>query len=209
MSVKDLLPQLLCSALEKVINSALSLDPKQAITLSQMEQQALTLQLRELGFELSFLVAQEQVMVMSCRIEHSCYLATDFATLPKLTKPQLLPELIKQGAIEIEGDVQQAQRFAQLGQSLDIDWQQQIAQHIGDIPTHYLSRLVHNVKRKARFAQRQIEQDASEYLLYEQPVLVNQAVIKDFNGQVEQLASDTKAIEQRINQLTTTLTAKE
>ncbi|WP_171022309.1 ubiquinone biosynthesis accessory factor UbiJ [Thalassotalea litorea] len=204
-----MLPQMLCSALEKVINTALSLDPKQATALGKMEQQALTLQLQELPFVLSFLVSQGQVMVMSCRIEHSCYLATELSTLPKLTKPQLLPELIKQGLIEIEGDIQQAQSFANLGQSLDIDWQQQLAKHLGDIPTHYLTRLFSRVRNKARFAQRQIEQDSSEYLLYEQPVLVNQAVVEHFNGQVTQLASDTKAIEQRISHLITTLTAKE
>ncbi|TKB46291.1 ubiquinone biosynthesis accessory factor UbiJ [Thalassotalea mangrovi] len=209
MWLPGLMPQLLCGALEKVINSTLSLDPKQATALQQMDQQALTLQLQELPFAMAFMVSQGQVLVMATRIEHSCYLATDISTLPKLTKPELLPELIKVGAIEIEGDIQQAQRFAQLGQSLDIDWQQQLAQHLGDVPTHYLTKIMQKVRQKARFAKRQVEQDASEYLLYEQPVLVNQAVTDDFNRQVSTLAADTDKLEQRLNQLKQSLIAKE
>lgn len=209
MVFAGLMPQLLCSTLEQVINTTLSLDPKQAQALQQMEQQALTLQLQELPFELAFLVSQGQVSVMAARIDHSCYLATDLSTLPKLTKPQLLPDLIKQGDIEIEGDIQQAQRFAQLGQSLDIDWQQQLAKHLGDVPTHYFTRLMRSVKRKASFAKQQIEQDASEYLLYEQPVVANAAVVADFNHKVNQLASDTQALEQRIKTLTTIFNSKD
>jgi len=94
-----------------------------------------------------------------------------------------------------------AQQFASLAENLNIDWQSELATHIGDVPTHKLVQLGKTVANKFKFAAKQINADASEYIVHEKRLVVTRGQIEHFNQQVNNVSNQVDAIAIRIANL--------
>jgi len=193
--------QTLCSALEFLVNKALALNIDGASVLHALEQKTLTVILAELGFPLSFSINESTVLVTSLTERSDCTINTSIKTLIELKKEQQITELIKQEKLDVQGDIKVAQQFANIAESLDIDWQSEIAKHIGDIPTYKLSKLGKNLAEKFNFASQQIQADASEWLVHEKRLVVTSSQITTFSQQVTNISQQTDAVSFRIQQL--------
>jgi len=193
--------QALCSVLEVVINQALALNMHGVESLNRLEQKTLTIKLTELGFPLSFSVNQQEILVTALTERSDCTLDTSIKTLAALKKEQQITELIKQGKLDLHGDIKLAQQFANIAESLEIDWQSQLAMHISDIATYKLTRMQQFVADKLRFASGQIQSDASEWLIYEKRLVATNSQVTNFNQQVEQVSHATDIISNRIDLL--------
>jgi len=196
-----LFSQALCSALEALINKALVLNVAN-IALDKLDQKTLTVKLSELSFPLSFSVNSENIIVTNIKERADCTITTSIETLQTLKKEQNLTALIKQNKLDLEGDIKIAQQFSALAEKIDIDWQSELAKHIGDIPTYKLEQLGKNILSKIRFAANQIKLDASEYIIYEKKLVVTKSKINQFSQHVNLLAKETNQLESRINKLT-------
>lgn len=199
-----MIPQTLASALEIAINKALTLSTAN-ISLGKLTQKTLTVELTELGFPLSFTVCQvtnkPKIMVTALTEHSDCFINTSIKTLKELKAEQQITELIKQEKLDLTGDIKVAQQFASVAENLDIDWQSELANHIGDIPTHKLMQLGKRISSAAQFTAKQIKADASEYLVHEKRLVVTRSQINQFNQQVSEVSNDVDALEQRISQL--------
>lgn len=197
--------QALCAALEIIINQALAFNIHGTKALVPLEQKTLTLELNELGFPLSFTVNASKILVTTLEDtdeeDASCIIKTSIATLRELRREQQLTELIKQDKLDISGNIKIAQQFAAIAETLEIDWQSEIEKHIGDVATYKLGRLSNAVKEKLAFAARQIQADASEWLVHEKRLVVTESQINDFNQQVDQVSKQTDAMAKRIERL--------
>lgn len=198
--------QALCLILEKTLNKALSLNTHGLSALTPLAQKTLTVTLAEFAFPLSFSVDQQQLLVTTLTERSDCQLTSSLSTLVELKKEQQLTELIKQGKLDITGDIKVAQQFASLFENLSIDWQSELAEHIGDIPTYKLSQFSLWLKNKISFAAQQIQADASEWLIHEKRLVVTQSELSSFNQQVSDIASDGLVIEERIKRLMNKMT---
>jgi ubiquinone biosynthesis protein UbiJ len=198
----QLMPQqTLCSALEFAINQTLLLSVKGASVLQPLEQKTLTLSLKELGFPLSFSINDNKVLVTRLIERSNCTIKTSIKTLLELKKEQQITELIKQEKLDVHGDIKVAQVFASIAQSLEIDWQTEIAKHIGDIPTYILSVLSKNLTEKFNFATQQIQADASEWLVHEKRLVVTSSQIQSFSQKVADVSNKTDTLSERIQRL--------
>ena len=193
--------QAFCSVLEKILNKALSLNIHGLQVLTPLEQKTLTLELAELAFSISFSINQQTILVTTLTERSDCQLKTSISTLVELQKEQQLTELIKQGKLDILGDIKVAQQFASVFEQLTIDWQSELAQHIGDIPTYKLSQFSLWLTDKMTFASQQIQADASEWLVHEKRLVVTNSQISAFNQQVKEVTSDVANIERRLAKL--------
>jgi ubiquinone biosynthesis protein UbiJ len=193
--------QTLCSALEFAINQTLLLSVKGASVLQPLEQKTLTLSLKELGFPLSFSINDNKVLVTRLIERSNCTIKTSIKTLLELKKEQQITELIKQEKLDVHGDIKVAQMFASIAQSLEIDWQTEIAKHIGDIPTYKLSQLSRNLTKKFNFAIQQIQADASEWLVHEKRLVVTSSQIQSFSQKVADVSKQTDTLSERIQRL--------
>ena len=141
-----MLPQILCSALEKIIAKALAMNLNGLEPLIALDQRSLAITLAELPFSLVFVVSNKEVLVGSAledaKLEADCHIKTSIRTLKRLKEEQQLTELIKQGELDIDGDIKVAQKFASIAESIEIDWQTELAKHIGDIATYKLVQLL-------------------------------------------------------------------
>lgn len=190
--------QIICTVLEKVINKALYLSVNGKGGLTSLNQKCLVVHLSELGFPLSYMVTEGKVLVTSLAEHPDCAIHTSIKTLIALKKEQQFTELIKQDKLDIVGDIKVAQQFAQLAETLNIDWQTELAKHIGDVPTYKLTQLGKNIGSKLMFAAKQIEADSTEWLVHEKRLVVPRSEISAFNLQVCELDIQTQALHEKL-----------
>lgn len=199
-----MISQILTSTLEMLINKTLTFSANTA-SLEKLTQKTLTLVLEELGFPLSFTVcntAENPTIVVTALTECAdCTINTSIRTLRELKAEQQITELIKQDKLDLTGDIKVAQQFASVAENLDIDWQSELANHIGDIPTHKLMQLGKRVSEKVQFATKQIKADTSEYIVHEKRLVVTRSQIDQFNQQVFEASEQVDELDQRISQL--------
>ncbi|MBA6355269.1 MULTISPECIES: SCP2 domain-containing protein [unclassified Colwellia] len=198
--------QTLCSTVEFAFNQALAINVKGASVLQTLEEKTLTILLTELGFPLSFSINNNKVLVTGLTERSDCTINTSIKTLRELKKEQQITELIKQEKLDVQGDIKVAQQFANIAQSLEIDWQSEIAQHIGDIPTYKLSQLGKRWAKKINFATQQIQADASEWLVHEKRLVVTASQLGSFSEQVTEITKQTNTVAERIQRLAEKIT---
>ena len=190
--------QVICTVLEKVINKALYLSLNGNGGLTSLNQKCLVVHLSELAFPLSYMVSEDKVLVTSLAEHPDCAIHTSIKTLIALKKEQQFTELIKQDKLDIVGDIKVAQQFAQLAETLNIDWQTELAKHIGDVPTYKLTQLGKKIGDKLMFAAKQIEADSTEWLVHEKRLTVTRSEISAFNLQVCELDIQTEALNEKL-----------
>jgi ubiquinone biosynthesis protein UbiJ len=199
-----MISQMLASTLEVVINKALALSSADS-SLEKLNQKTLTLILEELGYPLSFTVCNvttpAQIIVTALTERADCTISTSINTLRELKAEQQITELIKQNKLDLTGDVKVAQQFASLAENIDIDWQSELANYIGDIPTYKLTQLGQKLSSKIQFATKQIKADASEYIVHEKRLVVTRNQVERFNQQVSEIEKQVDDISQRISRL--------
>ncbi len=200
-----LLPQAVTAALELIINKALALNNNTSVSFSAVAQKTLTLKLAELSFPLSFSVnssSKPVVVIVSTLAEQSdCSIQTSLYTLKKLKDNQSLTQLIKQDELDVSGDLKVAQQFANIAQSLEIDWQSELANHLGDVPTHKLLQFGNKVTKSFLTKSKQLEADLTEYVVHEKRLVVSKSQIKAFNQRTKEIANDVSAISKRVDKL--------
>lgn len=198
--------QALCSVIETILNKAISLNVDGLSGLAPLEQKTLTVYLKEFAFPLSFSIDQQKILVTTLIERSDCQLKTSISSLIELKKEQQITELIKQEKLDILGDIKVAQQFALFFENLSIDWQSELAEHIGDIPTYKLSQFSLWLREKISFAADQIQADASEWLVHEKRLTVTKGQLLSFNQQVDDIANDVLMIEKKMERLLTKIT---
>ena len=201
-----MLQQVLCAAVEFVINEALRFNINSNEQLTALEQKTLVVKLAELGFPLCLSVNEDKVLVTKLAERADCTITTSIRTLQELKKEQQLTELIKQDRLDLTGDIKVAQQFASLAETLDIDWQTELAKHIGDVATHKLVQFGKAIKSKVAFASEQIQADSSEYIVHEKRLVVTSSQINHFSQAVTAVKLQTDQIESRLDQLLKSIT---
>lgn len=196
-----MLKQALSAVLEKVINKALKLTINDNSAFNTLAGKQLTLLLEELGFPLTFTLNHQQILVTTSA-QGDCTVTTSISTLKKIKASQQLTEFIKQDLLDIQGDLKIAQQYLALAESIEIDWQSELANHIGDIPTYQLSRVASFARNKINFAKTQIQADITEWLVHEQKFIVSATELKQFNQQVTQTAEQLDMLQQRLAKIT-------
>ena len=193
--------QALAAVIETIINQALAKNIQANASLSALNTKRLIINLKELLSPICLQISGDKVLVISGEQEADCQITTSFKSLWQLKETQQLTELIKSEQLDIQGDIKVAQQFAGVFENIKIDWQSELANHIGDIPTYRLGQLGKWLKEKARFAKTQIESDASEYLVYEKKLLVTEHELSYFYQQVAEIDKATKQLADRIKKL--------
>lgn len=201
LSQQLMFAQALSAMLETLINQCLRYNLYGTKALKPLSEKTLTVKLAELPFPLSFTISHEKVHVTASDTNNDCCLITSISTLIEFKKDQQLTDLIKNDKLDIQGDLKVAQRFAEIAQSLDIDWQSELAKRIGDIPTYKLGQLGRQLLNKFNFARQQIQADASEWLVHEKRLTVTTAELSYFSQDVADVKQQVSALSQRIDDL--------
>jgi ubiquinone biosynthesis protein UbiJ len=128
---------------------------------------------------------------------------TSLSTLKKLSANESLTQLIKQGELDVQGDIKIAQQFAQIAQALDNDWQSELAKYLGDVQTNKLVQFGQQVSQLLSNKGKKIEADFNEYIVHEQRLVVTRSQITYFNQKVDEISQDTSSLATRLDKLCT------
>ncbi len=132
-----LIPQLITSTLEVAVNKLSSLDPTFNHRLSPLVGRRLKVEIAELKVPLTFVVAEQKIHILSAKGEaNHCAIKTSLSALKTLQDPNQITQLIKQGQLELTGDLQLAQQVSELVKQTDIDWEEHLSDYIGDGLAH-------------------------------------------------------------------------
>lgn len=199
-----LLPQAVTATIELLINKALKLNSKPH-NLTNLAQKTLSIKLQELPFSLCFTVSQHlnpaEIMVRTHSKNSDCTIHTSISTLKKLKAQESLTELIKQDQLDVVGDINTAQQFANITQSLDIDWQTELAKHLGDIPTHNLLHFGNKITKSLSATSLKLQADIGEYIVHEKRLVVTNSQLAAFNQEVSIVSDNIDDLSIRINNL--------
>mgnify|MGYP003875393521 FL=1 len=194
--------QALCALIEALLQEVSKRSLTQKLMQASLDGQSLSVHLSELNEPICFSFVENRVLVSAhLANDADCRIYLQLSTLPQLKNTENLTKLIKQEQLDVEGDLKVAQGFIAYLEGIDIDWRSEVASVIGDVTTFKLEQLVTSLKQKLSFAYDQISQDASEWMLHENRLIVTATELRLHHEAVTQCQTDVDKLAARIHSL--------
>ena len=109
--------------------------------------------------------------------------------------------LILGDEVSLHGDIALATKLQQIAARMDIDIEEGLARHFGDIPAHELMRFLRGLGGWMRAAGTSLLADVSEYLRYEAALTPRRVDAERFAHAVDDLRDDVERLEARVRRL--------
>lgn len=199
MSTRDLA----LATLEQAINRLIELDPYTARRLARFHGRVVAIEVTGLGLTLYFVPAHDGHLQLlgSLEGEPDCTLSGTPLDLMRSGDSSQGAAQLFAGRVTISGDTELAHRFGEALAGLDIDWEEQLAQLVGDVAAHEIGHRVRKGARWARQSGQLLGQDLGEYLTEEARLLPTRYEVEEFLSQVDQLRDDSERLAARIQRL--------
>jgi len=195
------LPPMLLAGLEVAINRYLAMDSASLARLGELSGKVIAVELRGLNLTLSMAPHSGGIQLLQ-----------DFAGTPDTVISGTPLALVRvgiggdraalfAGEAEIRGDVPLGQRFEAVLREIDIDWEEQLSQLVGDVAAHQVGNLVRDTLAWGAKSADTLRRDLGEYLQEESGQLPRPAEVQAFMAGVDTLRDDTARLEARIRRL--------
>ena len=185
-----------------MINRYLSLDPEMAQKISAFEGRVIAIEL--LGIDKVFYLfpqaGSEDVCIKvseSYDGEPDTLLKGTPAALFKMGMTSDVATMMLKGEVEIIGDVRLGREFKSLLSEMDIDWEENLADWIGDTAAHQVTQTGKRFVSWANKTKQSILSDISEYLQEESRDVVASAELEAFYEDVDNLRNDVDRLQAR------------
>ncbi len=196
--LKLLLPGLLCTVVEKVLNPLIGMDPDAQSRLSQLQGKQFAVRLRGIPLRLVFTAQQNGIWLNSHDEPVDCSISVDLLALQQLTDPSQLTRLIREDKLQIDGDLQTLQQFSQFFQQLNPDWQERLSVHLGDAAAHKVAGGIQLLQRRVRQYLQQTEQSCRELAQDELQLTPVSAEVQQFSKDVSTVAARTELLQRQL-----------
>ncbi|NOU51202.1 ubiquinone carrier protein [Pseudoalteromonas sp. JBTF-M23] len=197
-----MLNTLLVAAAERLLNTALELDPSFATSLEKLQHQVLAVEIRDWQQTFALTYTGKSFMLFNNYQEQAdCHISASIATLSELKDPSVLTRLIRQEALDLHGNLNVAQAYSQSFSNLDIDWPEQLSRYLGDAGAQQLMQHCQSVKSRSQQLSKVLKSTATELLQDELKVTIHPLEMAQFKAHTRELKQRTAQLEQRINQL--------
>ena len=205
----NMLSSALLTTLETALNYYLHLDPETLKRLGRLQDKVIAIELRGLNITFYALPGSYGLRLHSSWEDE---VDTTISGTPlAMTRMGLgdSSQALFSGDVTISGDVETGQQFKRILDSMDIDWEEQLASFTGDIIAHRTGNLVRDGLQWGRQLLDTLQQDISEYLQEESRILPSRTEITPFMDEVDRLRDDTARLEARIKRLQKRLSERE
>lgn len=193
----------LVAAAEIGANRLLALDPDVIALCAELQGQVLCVEVTDLELKLYChpgswgirLSLQEPAKPVGASISGGLFALIDLA----LEEDKISSAI--QGRVRIQGDAALARRMQKILAELEIDWEEALAQHCGDILAHQIHKRGKATGAWLRDSAWSLLQTSSEFAREEQHLSPNQVEFERFAEQVGELKLDLDRSEARLRQL--------
>lgn len=184
---------MLIGLIENAGKSILATDPDTLEALAEMEGQVIAFEIRQLDKTIYL-----RPMTDGIEVE----LASDLkANVSFSAKPEVFLRLAKDGLdsadyapgeLEINGDALLGQKFAKALSNINIDWEELLSQHIGDVSARLVSKELQNIFNWTNKQSSLAQQDLSDFLFDRAQLLANPDDVSAFMAEVDTLVSQAE-----------------
>ncbi len=195
--------ELACAGLEEALNQYIAMDPKAAAELARLHGRAIALEITGVEIRLFLIPGPGRLQVLHLyEGEPECTLRGSPLALTRLgmTQEKGVDELFSD-QISITGDVELGRRFGKILGALDIDWEEQLAAHVGDFVAHDIVSGIRFVTDQGRRTAGTIGQSLAHYIQAEAKLLPERQEIQDFIAKIDTLRDDFDRLQARIDHL--------
>lgn len=191
--------QALTASIESALNQYLSLDPLALSRFSSLEGKIIAIEIKGLNKALCLFPSTDGFMVLTdFDGEADATISGTPIALVKMGLAKDPKDVLFSGEIVITGDTAVASKFNHLLSQLDIDWEEMLAQNIGDIAAHKLGSLFHNANQWFSRSSNSIILDSGEYIQEEVHLSPSNAELRKFVNKVDGLREATDRLAAKI-----------
>lgn len=112
------------------------------------------------------------------------------------------PEAVPKG-MQMNGEAETAQVFSRLLRNADLDWEELLAQRVGDVAARQIGNAVRGFMGWSRDAGSRLGQDVADYLHYESRDLPPRHEMQGFLSGVDRLRDDAERLNARLKRAAT------
>jgi ubiquinone biosynthesis protein UbiJ len=199
------LRDLATDSLERAINALIDLDPDTTSALAALQGKTVRIELDGTPITLTMVVAETGRLQLVGELDgepDATLGGSPFDLLRARDTNKGIDELFA-GRVRLGGDNAVAQRFSRALGGLDIDWEEQLAGLVGDIPAHELGRAARAWRDETARLRSRGRETLSDYLTEESRVLPHRFEVEGFLSDVDELRDDVERLEARIARLET------
>jgi len=189
--------------IERMLNYYISLDPESQHSLKKMRGKVIQI-------ELLNLTPPFELRLTGDKIELNLSETTTPDTFIKGTPLSLLRMTLARGEnrkqffsgdVSIQGNLDLGQEMIALFDQLDIDWEEWLAQKIGDIPAYHLGQFMRKAKKGYEKAHELLVSDLNDYLHEEKTWFPQREILQEFFDEVDELRMHVDRLEMKIKEL--------
>lgn len=186
--------------LGRAVNSYLALDPRSRARLARLDQRALGIAVEGLGLRLTLSVAEGELRLGGATREVDAWVRGAPLALLSLALSDGVRALFS-GRVRLQGDAEVAKRFKRLLDGLDIDWEEQLARHIGDYAARRAVRAAIAMAAWSARSRAALGEDLADFLHEERSWLAHPREARAFYDDVDTLRDDGARLAARVARL--------
>lgn len=188
------------------LNSYVALDPESKERLQRLQNKVITIELLPLHLSLQciFLDNRIQVNGNETLVSDATIRGTPLQMLGVMITKENRHKFFAEDIV-IEGNAEVAQQVIHLFDQLDIDWEEQLSQIIGDSGAHHLGNFLRDVKSFIKKTDASVTNNINEYLHEELQWLPSREALQDLFKDIDDVRMATDRLEAKITQLTNKL----
>lgn len=189
-------------AIEIAFNRYLDFNPKAREQSQALSGKVIGLSIRNSGLTFYFIPHQSSVQMTVERpsqVDAQIEAAVGDLISMALAENQQLAAL--KGGISIHGDMQIAEQFQSLLRGVDFDWEELLAQAVGDVFAHQVGKGLRSLFGGGGGAAKQAASQTADYLLNQSNDVVSAGQIEGFLSSVDTLRDDVARLEARLLRL--------
>lgn len=192
---------LVTAVIETSLNTLVNDDPDLVRRLSRLKGQIIQVNLKELNKTLTFVFSQQIDVLADYEGQPDCYLSLNLSVLPELREQSNITKLIKQDKLILEGDIQLAQKFAQLMTDCKPDLEEWLSRVTGDVVAHTLVQGAKNVGGIVASQANKHQNHFAQVLTEEWKIAPAPLEVAHFCDQVDDVKSAAARLEAKLNVL--------
>lgn len=192
---------LVTAVIETSLNTFVNDDPALVRRLSRLKGQIIQVNLKELNKTLTFVFSQQIDVLSEYEGQPDCFLSLNLSVLPELREQSNITKLIKQDKLILEGDIQLAQKFAQLMTDCKPDLEEWLSRVTGDVVAHTLVQGVKNVGGLVAKQATKHQSHLAQVLTEEWKIAPAPLEVAHFCDQVDDVKSSAARLEAKLNAL--------
>ena len=192
--------QAFSTSIEIALNRYVSLDPEALPRFSSLEGKIIAIEILGLNQTLCLFPSADGFLVLSdFDGEADATISGSPVALIKLGLAADPKDVLFSGEVTLSGDTRLANQFSRLLSQLDIDWEELLAQNVGDIAAHKVGNVLRGVNQWIKRSTGSVSLDAGEYLQEEVHLSPSNAELRKFIRQVDEVREGVDRLAAKID----------